>query len=166
VAGSTASVPPPPPRWTGDQAQDFPAMVEYLNSFYRAAVVEGYFANDATVQAIAQETVDPTQATAASAQETANSALTLAQTVNTRTQYNDAGSVTISNAATTAVVAIETQPNTSYYVTFGGSAFTGAPGATAFVVVTLAKTTTQFTLTLAAAPGVGNSVTLDWHVAR
>ena len=154
-----ASVPPPPPRWTGDPEHDQTAMIEYLSAFYRAAVVEGYFTNDQTAQAIAQAAVDPTQATAASAQSTANLALSLVQ-------FNDAGAVTISNAATTAVVPIATQPNTSYFVTFGGSAFAGAPGTSAFVVVSIAKTTTQFTLTLAAAPGVGNSVTLDWHVAR
>ena len=154
-----ASVPPPPPRFTGDQGQDFAAMVEWTGASYKAAVLEGYFANDHPVEDIAAAAVDPAAATAATAQEAANLALSLIED-------NDAGQVTITGAATTAVVTITTQPNTTYFVTFGGSGFTGAPGASAFVVVSVAKTTTQFTLTLAAAPGLGNSVTLDWHVAR
>ena len=59
-----------------------------------------------------------------------------------------------------------TQPDALYKVVFGGEAFTGAPPAAAFVTVSAAKTTTQFTPTLAAAPGVGNSVTLAWFLVR
>ena len=166
MATGTPAVPPPPPRWTGNPDEDFPAMVQYQNDFYKAAVLQGYFTNQGDVAAIAEQVVDPTQATAASAQTTANAALALATTVDTRTKFEDAGEVTISGAATTAIVATTTQPDTSFFVTFGGAAFTGAPAAAAFIVVAVAKTTAGFTLTLAAAPGVGNSVTLAWHVAR
>lgn len=162
MATGTPAVPPPPPRFTGDTDQDFPALVQWTSDFYRAAVLQSYFTNQGDAAVIAAQVVDPTQATAASAQTTANAALALAQTI----ANNDAGEVTISGASTTAVVATSVQPDTNFFVTFGGAAFTGAPAAAAFIVVSIVKTTTGFTLTLAAAPGVGNSVTLAWHVAR
>lgn len=167
MATSTASVPPPPPRWAGNSEQDFPAMVEYLSAFYRAAVTQGYFASQSSLDTVVSNQVDPAQATAASAQSTANSALSLANTVNTRTLYDSSGAVTIANAATTAAVTISTQPDTNYFPVFSGAGFTGAPSASAFVAVSItAKTTTGFTVTIAVAPGVGNSVTLNWRVAR
>lgn len=142
-------------------------MVQYLNDFYKAAVVQGYFTNSESVSAIAANLVDPAQATAASAQNTANTALTLANTSNDRTKNYVVGAVTISGAATTGVVVLAVaQPDAVYKVVFSGEGFTGAPPAAAFVTVSMLKTAAQFTVTLASAPGVGNSVTLAWFLVR
>lgn len=142
-------------------------MVQYLNDFYKAAVIQGYFTNSSEAEAIAQALTDPAQATAASAQSTANAALTLANTANERTEHYEVGDVTITGIATTAVVTLAaTQPDALYKVVFSGEAFTGAPPAASFLIVNMVKTDTQFTLTLASAPGLGNSVTLAWFLVR
>ncbi len=73
-------------------------------------------------------------------------------------------------AATTAAVtfpADKQQPDTTYKVFLSVVSFTGTPGIGAFVPVsTTLLATTGFTLTVQAAPGLGNSVTFNVLIMR
>lgn len=167
--------PPQPPRMTGDPQRDFVSMVQWANDFYRAVVLENAYADQIEVASTLEDLTDPADGTVATAQETANSALLLAQDVDSRLEpveddYNNevSGEVTISDTDTTATITLpSTQPDTSYYVTYGGVDYTGTPPAAAFIVVkTYNKATGQFDIGLASAPGAGNSITLSWSLHR
>jgi hypothetical protein len=77
------------------------------------------------------------------------------------------GSVTISGTTTTATVTF-TQPedDASYFVTPAVSGTTGIPAAGSTRVYATNKTASGFMLNLEAAPGTGNSVTVDWILIR
>ena len=77
--------------------------------------------------------------------------------------------MTVGDNQTTATVTLATanvQPNTSYFPILTPSAFTGAPPLGATNIVSISKTTTQFTITVNASTGVGNTVTFNYYVCR
>lgn len=166
-----ASVPPRPPRHTGDQKADVVSVIEYLHDFYNSAVTAGFFINslpdEGDVVIDPADLPDPATATVASAQKTANEAYVLALTAQATADTAPlAGSATISDPDTTVVVTFDDErPNTDYKVVAVPSGFTGAPAAGSRTVVSITKTLANFTITIEAAPGVGASVTLDWMVS-
>lgn len=150
----------PPPRLTGDPASDAVALNLWTHQFYEAVIIQGGLATPGTVESA----VDPANATAATAQNTANDALALAQQLDAGLEC---GSFNIADAATTALVTFASaQPDTNYEITFGPQAIAGAPAIDASIVRSYAKTTTDFTVTIAAAPGAGTSVTISWQLQR
>jgi hypothetical protein len=157
---------PAPPRATGDGNVDLPALSLYVHDLFRIFVLEGLLAGDAPVVS-STELPDPASTTLAQAQQTANQAFvlaeqSLAQSLALHEHYIESGTLTIADPATTAVFTFaEEQPDTNYFVQVTGSAFSGTPLADAFIPVSIAKTTTGFTLTIAVAPGAGDSVTFD-----
>ncbi len=156
-----------PPRLTGDAQRDMIAQSSYLADLYRVLFEANTFATQDEITETVTEAVDPATATATSAQTTANSALSIAQAARTELDTFDGGSVTVSDAATTQAVTFGTaQANTSYRVMLTAVSSTGTPGVNAHVIVGVAKTTGGFTITVGAAPGVGNTVTFDWHLWR
>lgn len=76
------------------------------------------------------------------------------------------GSVTIADLATSAAVVFTggAEPNTSYRLSFAVRVLTGAPAI--FQPYASVETTTGFTLNVAAAPGAGTSVRVDWVLVR
>lgn len=165
------AVPPPPPNihsYKGNDTGLVRALLEWVWDYYKATVLEGYFASNAQLLALGQATLDlinPVDATAATAQATANDALTLATLNDGRLDNIQAGTITISDTDTTgtAVVAFA---DDNYNVVYGALSSTGTPAAGAFTPVSTDKTTTQITITVAAAPGGGNSVTFDFIAKR
>lgn len=172
-----AGSPSPPPKLTGDAVRDLASMNQWAWDFYRSVVIEKSYATQADLlesQTELQDLIDPAAATAATAQNTANQALTLAttndgrlDTAEARHTKEDVGQVTISGTNTNAAVTgISAQGDTSYEVIITGVDYSGAPSVSAFVVVKVVKAADQFTVYIGAAPGVGNSVTLSYKIVR
>ncbi len=214
------AVPPPPPNIHSYKDNDpglIRALLEWVWAYYRSTVLEGFFASNAQLLAFGQATrdlIDPVDATAASAQATANDALTLAtvndgrldtaepdittaqstaddaqtdatqalsdasdaqntadtntgsiNSINNNLADIQAGTITISGAATTGT-AVVSFTDTAYHVVYGALSSTGTPAAGAFTPVSTGKTTIQITITVSAAPGGGNSVTFDFIAKR
>jgi hypothetical protein len=80
---------------------------------------------------------------------------------------NTRGSVTISGTATSAnVTFLTSEPSTSYFVTLGSRIGSGAPPDTSLQAYYSSVATTGFTINLAAAPGVSNSIVVNWILVR
>lgn len=80
---------------------------------------------------------------------------------------NMRGSFQIAGAATTATITFSrNEANTSYFVSITPTAKTGAPAAGANRVVSVAKSTTGFVVTVEAAPGGATDVSFDWIIVR
>ncbi len=80
------AVVPPPPRFTGDKQADFLAMVDWMQSFYSATVVESGLL-DPSAQATPQtwdpnNLPSPASTNIATAQQTANLAYRFANLIN------------------------------------------------------------------------------------
>lgn len=161
--------PPPPPRFSGDPKLDLQALIQWVNDFYTAGVRQGYFfsvENQPTAEQIT-DLPDPSGSNVAQAQQTANTALILATAANNRTLAWDSGSVTISDASTGDTVTLSpAQANASYIVLMQVRAFTGSPPLGATQVIGKSYAAGNFSFTVNAAPGVGNSVTFDWVLVR
>ena len=168
------NTPPGPPRIIGDADStkaDIAGLAQYLSDFYASTVVEGYFAAsefvDANIDALAngdpvdlEDLPDPTNSSVSAAQTVANAAYMLAVQ---NAENIKAGSVTVTDPATTGAATFATEePDTSYFVTLTASAESGTPAIDSHIVTSIAKTTTGFTVTVAAAPGASASVTFDW----
>lgn len=166
--------PPAPPRIIGDEdsvRQDIVATSQYLNDFYKSTVLEGYFAaqqfvDDSLAALAAGDPVDlsnlpdPLNTNVAAAQTVANAAYTLAT-------QREGGSFSIADPDTSATVTFaDAEPDTDYYVVVTASAESGAPAVNAHIVSSITKSTTGFTVNIAAAPGVGTSVTFDYIKIR
>lgn len=156
---------PKPPRLTGNQQNDTVAIITWAWDFYKAVEIQGAYAKSADVASDIANAVDPANATAGTAQETANTALALAGNLEAGL---DAGTVTISDAATTGAVTFTTeQADASYIVTASVSSVTGTPAANAYTLAGISgKATTGFTVSLRAAPGAGTSITYAWQLQR
>lgn len=77
------------------------------------------------------------------------------------------GTATVSEDETDVeVTSIVRQTDVNYRIAVTATESTGTPADAAFIVKAVAKTKTGFTLTLAAAPGSGNTVTFDWQIQR
>jgi hypothetical protein len=173
--------PPPPPRLTGDPNIDLVAIANWANDFYKAAVVSGYFLNTQDQSESGgfdpNSLPDPATSTVAQAQQTANEAYAKAVAAQedadaaaAQTNKWHSGTVTVSGASTTGIVtfaADKKQPDAVYLVLLTPVSFVGTPGIGAFVQIgTSALATTGFTVTVQAAPGVGNSVTFNYLIVR
>lgn len=168
---------PPPPRIEGTLDPNLKASIEYQlqqyawlqQVFARLDPANGLGAADAV-----EGLVDPARATAATAQQTANDAKTLATGANNRSIANrnilrSFGTFDLSGTATTVEVAFpegEEQPNATYTVIAQAQSFTGTPAFEAFVPVQYDKLTDKFTMHVSVAPGTGNTVTYAWHIRR
>lgn len=77
------------------------------------------------------------------------------------------GQVTVSGAATTATNTFGTaEADASYNITLTPVSSTGTPAAGSNRVLSVSKLGASFTVTVEAAPGVGNTVTFDWKLIR
>lgn len=171
------TVPPPPPRLSGDLASDFQALINWVSDFYKSAVLQGFFLN---VQNQGQggsddpppNLPDPANTNLAQAQQTANDAYLLAQAAQAEANRTDGwftGSLTISAGASSAVhtfTAAQTQADTNYKVLVVAQTFVGTPTVSSFPIIRITKTTTNFTIEVSASPGLGNSVTFDFMLVR
>ncbi len=158
------STPPPPPNIHSYRENDaglIRAIVEWLWAYYKSTVLEGYFTTVTNVE----DLVDPASATAATAQQTANDALTLAVANDGRLDDIQSGTITVSGTDTTGTATVSFS-DTGYNVVYGALSSTGTPAAGAFTPVSTGKTTTQITITVQAAPGSGDSVTFDFIAKR
>lgn len=156
---------PKPPRLTGNLANDQVAIITWAWDFYKAVEIQGAYAKSADVANDIANAVDPANATAGTAQETANTALALAGNIEAGL---DAGTVTISDAATSGAVTFTIdQADASYIVVASVSTVSGTPAAGAYTLAGVSgKATTGFSIELTAAPGAGKSITYAWQVQR
>ena len=152
---------PTPPR-QGDQR----TLNEYLyrlfqNVFVDKTVLVAEVENAAPATLNPDALPDPTEATIAQAQQVANAAYALL-----RDNFK-AGTFTVSGASASAVVQFSRAfADTNYFVTATRRAITGAPAVGSDQIATITKATNQVTFTTQAAPGVGNSVSFDFHAIR
>lgn len=161
---------PKPPRLTGNEKVDIATIIEWAWGFYRAIELEGAYAKATEVAALVDSVdglTDPASGTVATAQATANNALIIANQQKARLDAMPSGEATIDDANTTVVVTLPSaQSNTSYFVSLTPQSSVGTPAAGAYTVTGVAKTTTDFTITISAAPGAGKSVTFAWQIQR
>lgn len=160
--------PPPPPSIPSGQsdAATVRAVVEWLWAFYNSTIRGNYLATSAALSSL-EDTVDPASATVATAQETANTALSLATTNDTRLDAIKVGSVTIVDTVTVGeIVLAEAFEDENYYVTATPSAKVGTPAVGSRDIDVITKTSEKVTLTVQIAPGSGNSVTFDVMAIR
>lgn len=77
------------------------------------------------------------------------------------------GNVGLADAATKAVLAFGTaEPNANYYVVLTPVFSTSGAAAGSNRILSVAKTTAGFTVTVEAAPGAGKAVNFDWVLVR
>jgi hypothetical protein len=172
MATQATRVPPPPPRATGEPEVDMRGLMQWAYDFYEKGVTGGYFLNDLEESQSGDfdpsTLPDPATSTIARAQQTANEAYTLAAQARqiALAAQGVFGTITVSDANATADVTFSSAvSNTNYIVTFTPViSKTGSPASGAFQITELAKTTTKFTITLAAAPGAGTSVTYQYRI--
>jgi len=166
-----------PPRITGNLDPNTKAIMEWLLQMYSWLVtVFGQLdpANGLGAADAVEGLVDPARATAASAQQTANDAKTIAVSANNRSTANrkilrSFGTFTLSDTATSAEVTFATdaqQPNTTYTILATVQTYTGTPEFEAFVPIQFEKLKDKFTMHVTTAPGTGNAVTYAWHIRR
>ena len=175
MANRTNQAPPPPPRLSGDAAKDVVAVHTWAMDFYKIGVVAGFFLDSASQAQAGTVTPtalpDPATATVATAQQTANDAYIAAQAAQATADKALAATVSgegvIADAATSFTHTFaKAQADVNYRVVASPSGFAGAPAAGSREIATVAKTTADFTLTIAVAPGAGASVTFDFEVHR
>ncbi len=175
---ATPTVPPPPPRLTGNTAGDLQVLAGWLWDFYRSAILQGFFLN---VQNQGQagggddpppNLPDPAATNLAQAQQTANDAYLLAQAAATDANRIDGwftGSLTISGGTTTATHTFtdaQKPPSVNYIVLAAAQTFSGTPTIASFPVIRITKNAADFVLEINSAPGSGNSVTFDFLFVR
>lgn len=108
-----------------------------------------------------------TEETRKLAQDIDTFARTIAELVARDLESFRAGDVTITGAATNNSVTFDLEePDTGFEVCVTVKSVTGAPAAGAYIPIGMAYTTTGFTLTLTAAPGIGTSITYSWIRVR
>jgi hypothetical protein len=156
---------PQPPRLRGDPQADQRASNDWAWRFFRSLTIDDAvlvrsieYADPGTFNPASLPV--PTATTVAQAQQTANSAYGIAGGLR-------AGAITFAGASNAIVVTLtRAQPDATYHVVATPVATTGSPAAGSDQVASIAKTTTGFTVTTKAAPGVGASVTFDWIAMR
>jgi len=155
---------PHPPRLTGSLKDDLAAFATWLQDFYKAAIIENGLVKESELAGAIADQVDPVDATAATAQATANEALL---GVGLLKDGIKAGSLTISDTDSNKTVNLSpNQADTNYFLTFTRTAVSGTPAADSDEVASVTKNAGSFTVTMKAAPGAGNSVTFDWTLQR
>ena len=175
MAEATIVTPAPPPRLTGDPEQDIVSLLQWHWDFYNAQkAVNDALSGAAAFDASAfdpGDLPDPATSNVAQAQDTANQAYTLAASAKTDaaaiTKAWVADQITVTGASATAVHTFaEAQDDTSYFVHLTCVGTTGAPAVDAVIIVDIAKTTADFTITVNAAPGAGKTSIFDFLIYR
>lgn len=161
----------PPPRATGNAEQDFPSYAQWFWDFYNAVLARNDQIAGTDDDFDPGDLPDPASSSIAQAQQTANEAYTLAAQAKSIAEANIedwvAGQITVSGAATTGVHTFaDAQPDADYKVQVQPVSIGGAPTVNATLVTAVTKTVDDLTITVNAAPGVGNSVTFDFLVYR
>lgn len=127
-------------------------------------------ANSAATEAqLAETTATAAQTTATAAAVAAAAAQSTANTANNRTSQWFAGQVTVNGGGTSGVHTFsgsETEPDAFYHVLANAVSQTGSPAAGSQTITTITKTTSGFTINVAADPGGGNTVIFDFLVVR
>lgn len=159
----------PPPRTTGNAAQDFPIIIDWFWRAYQVIVQAVNFINsqidgsDLDISALP----DPATATVASAQQTANLAYALASQTDDRLAGYISGTVLVDDANTGAsVVFTDEQVDANYRIIIQAKTTAGAPASDAYHIASKTYNTTGFSFTLVAAPGVGTGITFEWQLIR
>jgi hypothetical protein len=171
---------PDPPRLFNDWAIDGPAISQWFKDLVAASRQQSQTINSLAGSSGGSVDIDdlpdPASTNLAQAQQTANEAF-----INAAAAQGDAdeaqatadsiivygGSVTITDAATTAVATFAAaQADTSYQVQVTLTGSTGTPDAGSTAPSSVTKATDKATVTVSPAPGVGNSVTFDVTVIR
>lgn len=160
----------PPPRRSGDAEADAEALSNWLNDIAKVLAGQqetiGALSGDATVDP--NDLPDPASTNLPTAQQTANDAYILASSASAAAgKFRAAGTITISDAATTGAYTFPTaEADTSYFVAITPTAKSGAAAAGSNIIESVAKATTTVTITINTAPGVGTSRTFDVLVYR
>lgn len=155
------SAPPKPPRLTGDYKADVVSLNNWLWAFFTTTVLESglldpaFQANAGTFDPA--HLPDPTATSIAKAQDVANRAY--AGVTRAAVFLGNATLADPNNVLTFTFAS--PMANANYHVIPVPAGFTGSPGASAFVPISITKTAASFTITFAAAPGPGNTVTFD-----
>lgn len=182
--GLLVGIVPSPPKTTGDTNRDLALLQNWIFQLYQVIAVQDTFVTNSsqTDSNFNPATLpDPTTSNIATAQATANSAYILADeaetdavaaqatatAANDRTKFWAHGSFTITDPATTSVISLSpAQSDTNYDVLVTPSATGGSPPDAAYIVSGIAKTVNDFTVTIKAAPGGGNSVSFNYLLVR
>ena len=174
-----------PPRTTGDAQQDLPILIDWFYRAYQVITQSVTYINsqvdsgDVTVANLP----DPNSTTLAAAQQTANNAYTLADTVQNDLEdaVNDIealqervtdinsiyGTFDISDTDVgIELTFVEEQPDTDYRVIVQPLSNTGSPANNAFIVKEKTYATDKFTVIMLAAPGAGDTITYEWQLIR
>ncbi|WP_417790279.1 hypothetical protein [Terasakiella pusilla] len=168
---------PHPPRRTGNPASDNQALINWTNDFYRIAILQGGLlqkAEQLAVQETLEDLIDPASATIATAQKTANDALTLANTAENKAEFNQVivesfGTIEISGTDKTATYEFaedEEQKDVDYSVVLTPLSSNGTPDINSTLITGQSYEKEKFTITVNSAPGAGASVVFNWHLRR
>lgn len=159
MAQQAAAIPPPPRMGQSPEAT-VAGLVSWVWELYSQGILSNVLA---TTQAL-NAAVDPANATAASAQNTANEALTIASDF----EHWVAGTASIAETATFVDVTLTTeQADADYWVLPVVESISGAAATNSKVCNGVSnKTTTGFRISSVAAPGAGTSVTWRWLLGR
>lgn len=180
-----------PPRTTGNAQFDFPLVVDWIYKAYLVIIQAVAYINSQVQESPnlnVNDLPNPAETTLAQAQTTANLAYALADQADTKaddldtrldtaetniTNYQEilassvSGTFTIADTFTGVTVTFaEPQPDNAYRVIIQPVSSLGAPPVNAFLLLSKSYLATDFTATMQAAPGVGNSVTFEWQVIR
>lgn len=156
---------PSPPRLTGDANIDTSVLLQWVTEFYNQINQNGVFlltqAQRAEAEYSRSNPPEPGLTTLYLAQRTANDALSAAS----EGAIVAGGTFTLSDAEIAIPVTFNTaRDNATYTVIVMPTGKTGTPVPEAFIVESIAKTMTGFTITMLDAPGASASVTYDFLV--
>jgi hypothetical protein len=169
---------PRPPRQSGDAKEDSTAMVNWAFEVFKSFELNDEFLRRSEAFDDSgfdpNSLPDPATSTIAIAQSTANEAFVLAAYAFGQANENKArldswifGTVTVAAAATTGVATFAAaQADAVYNLVLSPVSITGTPDVGAFRVTAIAQTAAGFTVTVAVAPGLGNSVTFNYQLRR
>jgi len=162
------SVPTPPPRVTGEPKDDIAAMMSWMQQFYESGLIQGYFETTvAKSSTFSPESLpDPANTNAATAQDTANNAYITANAAEAKTRGWVVGTFQVTEADTTAVHTFDDEQDDAEYRVLLTRVAESSGTAGAVSVVSVAKTTADFTVTFDSAPGAGETADWDFLVCR
>lgn len=161
----------PPPRTTGNAVTDLPLLIDW---FWRAYQVITQSVNyirdrvDPTLDVV-DDLPDPNGTTLAQAQATANAAYSQAQATKNLIAGWLFGTAAIADANVGVTINFDSshqQADLNYTITPVVIDFDGTPTTDAFVVSTINYALDHFDIIMVGAPGVGNSVTVQWQLIR
>jgi len=172
-----------PPRSVGNAEQDLPIMIDWFWEAYQVILSSTNYINSQinNPEFSVANLPDPTEATTASAQQTANEAFNLANTatnnINATLELANesierlnnfiSGTFTISETDVgSQVIFTDPQPDNDYRVIVQPISFTGTPPIDAFVVETKTYNANSFDVIMSRDPLVGNSITFEWQLIR